>query len=188
MENNNKYANTSVGTNNYMAPELIKGDKHNNKVDIWALGCIIYELLTLNVCFESKSLYGIIDQIIKKPHGKIDKNIYTHKWQNIIDLLLKKDYKKRPDINKVYNLVIDLGKELSKNKKNFKNNTSGLVSNNVFKERLRIINDEDLSKLNIQNQEIIKINSKNNIFNSFNHYIVIILGESNVGKSTLKSV
>ena len=164
LENNNKYANTSVGTNNYMAPELIKGDKHNNKVDIWALGCIIYELLTLNVCFESKSLYGIIDQIIKKPHGKIDKNIYTHKWQNIIDLLLKKDYKKRPDINKVYNLVIDLGKELSKNKKNFKNNTSGLVSNNVFKERLRIINDEDLSKLNIQNQEIIKINSKNNIF------------------------
>jgi len=178
LENNNKYANTSVGTNNYMAPELIKGDKHNNKVDIGALGCIIYELLTLNVCFESKSLYGIIDKIIKKPHGKIDKNIYNHKWQNIIDLLLKKDYRKRPDINKVYNLVIDLGKELHKNKKNYKNNSTDLVPNNVSKKRMRIINQEEINELNIENQDIIDIRSKNNIFNFFIHYIVVIVGVS----------
>ena len=184
FENNNKYANTSVGTNNYMAPELIKGDKHNNKVDIGALGCIIYELLTLNVCFESKSLYGIIDKIIKKPHGKIDKNIYNHKWQNIIDLLLKKDYRKRPDINKVYNLVIDLGKELHKNKKNYKNNSTDLVPNNVSKKRMRIINQEEINELNIENQDIIDIRSKNNIFNFFIHYIVVIVGVSGVGKTS----
>ena len=27
-----------------MAPELISGEKYNNKIDIWALGCVIYEL------------------------------------------------------------------------------------------------------------------------------------------------
>ena len=187
LENNNKYANTSVGTNNYMAPELIKGDKHNNKVDIWALGCIIYELLTLNPCFESKSLYGIIDKIIKKPHGKIDENIYNHKWQNIIDLLLKKDYKKRPDINKAYNLIIDLGKEISKNKQNFKNNNEGLVNpKNISKERMRIIKEEDISELNLKNQEIIELRSKNNTFNFFIHYIVVIIGDSGVGKTSLR--
>ena len=41
-----RYASSRVGTYNYMAPEIIKGQKYNNKVDIWALGCIIYELCT----------------------------------------------------------------------------------------------------------------------------------------------
>ena len=107
LDPNNKYAKTYVGTNNYMAPEVIKGEKYNNKVDIWALGCIIYELFTLEVCFESKSLYGFVDKIINKPHGKININNYNSKWQDLIDLLLKKDYRERPNINEVYKSIID---------------------------------------------------------------------------------
>jgi tetratricopeptide (TPR) repeat protein len=34
----------SRGTAGYRAPELLKHSKFTNKVDIWALGCIIYEL------------------------------------------------------------------------------------------------------------------------------------------------
>jgi serine/threonine protein kinase len=29
-----------------MAPEIIKGETYDSKVDIWALGTIAYELLT----------------------------------------------------------------------------------------------------------------------------------------------
>jgi len=145
LDNNDKYAKSIVGTNNYMAPEVIKGDKYNNKVDIWALGCIIYELLTLNVCFEGKGLYGIIDKIVNKPHGKIDTNKYNHKWQDIIDLLLKKDFKKRPDINEVYNLIISLGDEPSINEQDGnKKPILGIVSsnnNNSNDKNIRIIND-----------------------------------------------
>ena len=36
-----KHAKTLVGTKNYTAPEIIKGEKYSNKVDIWSLGCII---------------------------------------------------------------------------------------------------------------------------------------------------
>ena len=124
LNNNVEYTNEFIGSNNYLAPEVIKGYKYNNKVDIWAFGCIIFELLTLNICFESKGLYEIINKIINKPHGKIDINQYSHKWQNIIDLLLEKDYKKRPDINEVYNLIIRLGKELSIKRKDSKNNNN----------------------------------------------------------------
>ena len=35
--NNNNYAFTQIGTFNYMAPEIIKGLKYNNRVDIWSL-------------------------------------------------------------------------------------------------------------------------------------------------------
>lgn len=31
-----------VGTPLYLAPELIKNKPYNNKIDMWALGCVIY--------------------------------------------------------------------------------------------------------------------------------------------------
>ena len=111
LDFNNKYAKTSIGTNNYMSPEVIKGENYNKKVDIWAFGCIIYELFTLNVCFESKSLYGFVDNILNKKHGKINLDIYNSKWQELIDLLLNKNYKNRPDINELYKIVLELKSE-----------------------------------------------------------------------------
>ena len=38
----------NIGTFLYMAPEMILQNEYNYKVDIWALGCIVYELCTLN--------------------------------------------------------------------------------------------------------------------------------------------
>ena len=96
----NNYASTFIGTFVYMAPEEWSHKKYSNKVDIWALGCIIYELLTLSKCFNGPIL-ELMNKITKEPHGKINLNKYNHKWQNLIDLLLKKNYKERPDINYV---------------------------------------------------------------------------------------
>ena len=64
----NEYAKTQTGTMLYMAPEIINGQKYNTKVDIWALGCIIHELCTLNYCFLSQSVKGLIDKITNAEH------------------------------------------------------------------------------------------------------------------------
>jgi len=34
------------GTPGYRAPELLVQDEYDNKVDIWAVGCILHELVT----------------------------------------------------------------------------------------------------------------------------------------------
>ena len=99
-----KTTHTNVGTPYYKAPELIKGIEYDNKVDIWALGCIIYELFTLKKCFDSESDWGLMDNILNNYHGKIDKK-YNIKWQELIDSLLAKNNMERPKIDEVCGLV-----------------------------------------------------------------------------------
>ncbi len=39
--------NTVVGTPYYLSPEIINNTPYKFKSDVWALGCILYELCTL---------------------------------------------------------------------------------------------------------------------------------------------
>ena len=95
------YAQTFAGTLLYMAPEMINGDKYTNKVDIWALGCIIYELCTLDYCFSDNIIPNIINKINSGKHGIIDTKYYSDRLQNLIDLSLKKNYRERASIEDI---------------------------------------------------------------------------------------
>ena len=152
-----KYAFSAVGTNFYMAPEIIKGEKYNTKIDIWGLGCIIYELLTLKTCFKSESLFGFVNKILNEKHGNIDINKFNKKWQSLIDLLLKKNYKERPNIDEVYNYL--------------KNNIEKVIiskidSNDYNKEKIKIGKEnQSIKKLvKICREEYIKLIKKGTKF------------------------
>ena len=43
--------NMTIQTRYYRAPEIILGNKFNEKIDLWSLGCTIYELTTGNILF-----------------------------------------------------------------------------------------------------------------------------------------
>lgn len=46
LESTTQVANTVVGTPYYMAPEACQSEPYTSKSDVWALGCILYELCT----------------------------------------------------------------------------------------------------------------------------------------------
>jgi eukaryotic-like serine/threonine-protein kinase len=48
------------GTPDYMAPEMILGERIDHRVDIYAVGCVAYYLLTGKSCFESASVMHVI--------------------------------------------------------------------------------------------------------------------------------
>lgn len=60
----NDLAQTSCGTPYFMPPEVCKGEKYGEKADIWAIGCILYELAVLKKPFDSDSIHGVFNLII----------------------------------------------------------------------------------------------------------------------------
>src|SRR5439155_10348290 len=60
-----------LGTFQYMAPEQIEGQEADARSDIFAFGCIVYELLTRRKAFEGKSPASLIGAILKDPAPRI---------------------------------------------------------------------------------------------------------------------
>ena len=48
------YAKSIIGTPYYLSPELLNGIPYNEKNDIWALGCLLYEMCKKTQPFKSE--------------------------------------------------------------------------------------------------------------------------------------
>lgn len=57
-------AGTIVGTFQYMSPEHLEGRETDARSDIWALGCVLYEMATGKRAFEGKSQASLIGAIM----------------------------------------------------------------------------------------------------------------------------
>ena len=55
-----------VGTLQYMAPEQLEGREADPRADIWALGCVLYEMATGAKAFDGKSQASLIAAILKE--------------------------------------------------------------------------------------------------------------------------
>ena len=53
MDGTAECAKTCIGTPFYLSPEVWENKPYNNKSDIWAMGCVLYELTTLRHAFEA---------------------------------------------------------------------------------------------------------------------------------------
>ncbi|KAM4898749.1 serine/threonine-protein kinase Nek9 isoform 4-T4 [Sylvia borin] len=90
-------AETLVGTPYYMSPELCQGVKYNFKSDIWAVGCVIFELLTLKRTFDATNPLNLCVKIVQGNRAmEVDSTVYSWELIQMVNSCLDQDPEKRP--------------------------------------------------------------------------------------------
>ena len=112
----NANANTCIGTPYYLSPEICQEKPYNSKGDVWALGCILYELCTFNKPFIASNPAALILKIINGKYTPLNeiKNgpKYSEELQYMIDNTLQKDYLVRPLMIEIINSDIFIEKAI----------------------------------------------------------------------------
>eukprot|EP01012_Entosiphon_sulcatum_P031746 TRINITY_DN40452_c0_g1_i1.p1 TRINITY_DN40452_c0_g1~~TRINITY_DN40452_c0_g1_i1.p1 ORF type:complete len:505 (+),score=106.77 TRINITY_DN40452_c0_g1_i1:64-1578(+) len=103
LNNTMALANTLCGTPYYFSPELCRNKPYNSKSDVWALGCIVYELCTLQHAFEAKNMKMLMQKIVKGTYPPIPA-CYSQELGDVIRWMLTKDETKRPSITQLLEL------------------------------------------------------------------------------------
>ena len=55
-----------LGTAAYMAPEQVRGSAIDRRIDVWAFGCVLYEMLTQRRAFPGDSLADVFAAIVSR--------------------------------------------------------------------------------------------------------------------------
>jgi serine/threonine-protein kinase len=55
-----------MGTPHYMSPEQVRGERADTRSDVFALGCILYELLTGRKAFDADSMHAVLFKVLQE--------------------------------------------------------------------------------------------------------------------------
>lgn len=100
LENSSDMAQTSLGTPYYLSPELCSSNSYGKKTDIWMLGCLLYELCTLEKPFTGENITIIINKILNEEPKPIS-IFYSPLIQKLVRILLYKNPNQRPTIDDI---------------------------------------------------------------------------------------
>jgi eukaryotic-like serine/threonine-protein kinase len=85
-----------LGTAAYMSPEQARGKPVDKRTDIWAFGCVLYEMLTGQAAFQGEDVTEILAAVVK---GGADLDLLPanihYRVREVIIRCLQKDLKKR---------------------------------------------------------------------------------------------
>ncbi len=98
-----------LGTAAYMSPEQAKGRVADKRSDVWAFGCVLYEMLTGTRAFDGEDVSDVLATVLKsEPNWAAFPPGVPFHIQNIVKRCLAKDRKARiPDMSVVRFLFDD---------------------------------------------------------------------------------
>jgi NIMA (never in mitosis gene a)-related kinase len=88
-------AKTQIGTPYYLSPEVCQEKPYNWASDIWAMGCVLYELCALKVPFDAPNLSALVQRICCSPLPHIP-NHYSQETRQLGLEMLNRCPEKRP--------------------------------------------------------------------------------------------
>ena len=85
-----------LGTPAYMSPEQARGQPIDKRTDIWAFGCVLFEMLAGRAAFEGDSIIDILASIVARdPHWDALPQSVPSEIRRLIKRCLERDTKRR---------------------------------------------------------------------------------------------
>ena len=92
--------NTQIGTPHYMPPEVWRNRPYTFNSDVWALGCVLFEMCTFSVPFEARSMEELRFKVMKGKFPALPA-VYSSDMQKMVRWLMIAEPSQRPDIDAV---------------------------------------------------------------------------------------
>lgn len=90
------HAGVIIGTAAYMSPEQARGKVVDKRADIWAFGCVLYEMITARRAFDGAEVSDILAAILRAdPDWKLLPAAAPTAATRVLRRCLEKDRKKR---------------------------------------------------------------------------------------------
>ena len=86
---------TQTGTPYYASPEVWKDEPYDEKSDIWSLGCVLYEAITLKPPFRAEDMDGLYKKVTKGSYSKIPEH-FSKSLSSVIKSMLQVNPSNRP--------------------------------------------------------------------------------------------
>ncbi|KAI9367480.1 kinase-like domain-containing protein [Aspergillus egyptiacus] len=96
LMNSHDFASTYVGTPFYMSPEICAAEKYTLRSDIWAVGCIMYELCQREPPFNARTHIQLVQKIREGKFAPLP-DFYSTELKNVIASCLRVNPDHRPD-------------------------------------------------------------------------------------------
>jgi len=86
---------TQTGTPYYASPEVWQDKPYDFKSDVWSMGCVLYEMATLQPPFKATDMKGLYKKVV---HGKYPPlpGRYSPEFKEFISFMLQPNPKLRP--------------------------------------------------------------------------------------------
>lgn len=95
LESTIAFARTAIGTPYYLSPEICMEKPYSFSSDIWALGCVLFELSALRVPFDAQNLQSLVQKITRGPTPVLPGG-YSEELRQLCGDLLHRDQSQRP--------------------------------------------------------------------------------------------
>ncbi|XP_048237261.1 serine/threonine-protein kinase Nek10-like [Haliotis rufescens] len=97
-----------VGTILYSCPEIVQNQPYGEKADMWALGCILYQMCTLNPPFFSNNMLTLATKIVEADYTPIPEEDYSERLRSTIRSCITACPESRPDILQLSGQLVDI--------------------------------------------------------------------------------
>jgi len=151
---------TQTGTPYYASPEVWKDKPYDHKSDVWSLGCVLYEMITLRPPFRAKDMEGLFNKVCKGQFSKIPER-FSEDLFTIVKYLLQVNSIQRPSCEQILQHPIILKRiEYFKSFGNDEENEDKCLLKTIHMPKNLLFLSDKLPKPNYDKK--FKINNNNN--------------------------